>query len=432
MKLLYLTIVMPFGSFEPFFIPEVQEMLRQGCQLRIVPRSPVAVANNRDVEGLPELAVARPLLCAEILAAALGELLRHPVRALTALAWLFRSRDLTTLLKNLVAYPKSLWIARLARRWGAAHIHAQWATVTATMAMIAGHVSGIPWSCTAHRGDIAADNLLAMKIRRAAFFRFIARDGVETARTLCGGELGGNVVMLHSCVDIPGPVEFRAHLSAPPLLLCVAYLNERKGHKYLIEAVRLLRERGTTVRLQLTGDGETRAMLEKLVDEKGLRDQVSFLGMIDRGELASLYRSGTVDMVVLPTLHEGIPAGLIEPMAHGIPVIATNVGGVPELLEGGAGIMVPPADPVALADAIQRILADASLRRQLAEAGRCRVESGWGARNVVATLLAQLSAASLSPAPRRGESSRGNGDVAGPGGIAAPAVDLGGPLDSRH
>ena len=156
MKLLYITVTMPFGSLEPFFIPEVQEMVRQGCQLRLVPRSPEAKVNNRDSQGLAELALARPLVCGEILAAAVGELLRHPIRALTGLAWLFRSRNLTTLLKNLMAYPKSLWIARLARQWGAEHIHAQWATVTSTMAMIASHVSGIPWSCTAHRGDIAA------------------------------------------------------------------------------------------------------------------------------------------------------------------------------------------------------------------------------------------------------------------------------------
>jgi glycosyltransferase involved in cell wall biosynthesis len=408
MKLIYLTVTMPFGSLEPFFIPEVQEMVRQGCQLLIVPRSPLTEVNNRDALGLPELAVSRPLVCGEILVAALRELLRHPVRALTALGWLFRSRDPKTCLKNLVAYPKSLWIARLARQWGADHIHAQWATVTSTMAMVASHVSGIPWSCTAHRGDIASNNLLAMKIRRAAFFRFIARDGVATARTLCGGAIDGNIVVLHSVVDMPERVEFRGTLSDPPLLLCVAYLHERKGHKYLIEAIRLLRERGVVVHLQLAGDGESRGPLEALVDEAGLRGQVSFLGMLGHADLLALYRSGRVDMAVLPTLHEGIPAGLLEPMAHGIPVIATNTGGIPELLEDGAGIMVSPRDPAALADAIQRLLGDASLRRQFAEAGRRRVEDGWGVKSVVSTLLAHLSAACAQHASRKPSQSCGD------------------------
>ena len=337
--------------------------------------------------------------------------------ALTGLGWLFRSRNLTTLLKNLMVYPKSLWIARLARQWGAEHIHAQWATATSTMAMVASHVSGIPWSCTAHRGDIAANNLLAMKIRRAAFFRFIARDGVETARALSGGALDGNVIVLHSCVDMPERVECRAALSDPPRLLCVAYLHERKGHKYLLEAVRLLRDRGTVVCLQLAGDGEGRALLEAQVDQTGLRDQVAFLGMLGHDDLTALYRSGTVDLAVLPTLHEGIPAGLIEPMAHGIPVIATNTGGIPELLEDGAGIMVPPRDPVALADAIQQVLADASLRRQLAQAGRRRAESGWGVRNVVSTLLTHLAASCLPHPPQGEPSSVGADSCAGRAGI---------------
>jgi glycosyltransferase involved in cell wall biosynthesis len=403
MKLVYLTVTMPFGQREPFFIPEVQEMVRQGCQLLIVPRSPEPEVSNRDAEGLPELAVSRPLVCGEILVAALQELLRHPIRALRALGWLFHSRDLKTWLKNLVAYPKSLWIARLARQWGADHIHAQWATVTSTMAMVASHVSGIPWSCTAHRGDIVANNLLAMKMQRAAFFRFIARDGVATARALCGEARDGNIVVLHSVVDMPERVEFRAPLSDPPLLLCVAYLHERKGHKYLFEAVRLLRERGTVVHLQLAGDGEARDLLEALVDDAGLRRQVSFLGMLGHADLLSIYRSGKVDLAVLPTLHEGIPAGLLEPMAYGIPVIATNTGGIPELLEDGVGIMVPPRDPLALADAIQRLLGDASLRRQLAEAGRRRVENGWGVTNVVSTLLEHFSANCAHHAPQGGQ-----------------------------
>ena len=92
----------------------------------------------------------------------------------------------------------------------------------------------------------------------------------------------------------------------------------------------------------------------------------------------------------MPTLHEGIPAGLIEPMGYGIPVLSTAVGGVPELLEGDAGMMVPPADAAALAEAIRRLIADSDLRRRLVENGRRRVEEGWAVRPVVAELLKRL------------------------------------------
>ncbi len=390
MKLLYITVSMPFGEEEPFFIPEVQEMLRQGCEMLLVQRSPAAVAFNRDAAGLEERSVRKPLADLEILATALGVAACRPVRTLRAFGRLFRSRDVATFLKNVAVFPKALWIARLARRWGAEHIHAQWALTTGTMGMVASEISGIPWSCTVHRGNIVDDNLLAVKLGRASFVRFIAKDGIAIAESICGRPLPGNVVLLHSCVNVPEHVAFRDTLSSPPVLMCTAFLIARKGHKYLIEAVRLLRDSGTEVKLLIAGDGEDRSALEAQVAESRLQTQVAFLGQVEHARLLEMLRSGQVDFVVLPTLHEGVPAGLIEPMGHGIPVLSTRVGGVPELLEGDAGLMVPPADPVALAEAIRRLIADPALRRRLAENGRRRVEEGWAARPVVAELLRRL------------------------------------------
>jgi glycosyltransferase involved in cell wall biosynthesis len=160
----------------------------------------------------------------------------------------------------------------------------------------------------------------------------------------------------------------------------------------LIEAVQLLHASGLEVRVWFAGDGEMRSALEALVAARGLGSQVSFLGQVDHAKLTEMFRTKQVDAVVLPTLHEGIPAALIEPMGHGIPVISTNVGGVPELLHDGAGLMVSPRDPAALADAIRRLVGDARLRRQLAEAGRRRVEEGWAVKTVVASLLSHISA----------------------------------------
>ena len=114
-----------------------------------------------------------------ILLAAAAELLRHPLRCLGGFGLLLRSRSPAVLAKNLIVYPKALWLARLARKWDADHIHAQWASTTATMAMLAGHISGIPWSCTAHRGDIAENNLLCTKAARASFMRFISASGLR-------------------------------------------------------------------------------------------------------------------------------------------------------------------------------------------------------------------------------------------------------------
>ncbi len=390
MKLLYITVSMPFGSGEPFFIPEVQEMLRQGCEMLIVPRSPCGACINRDAAGLEERSVRRPIIDLEIAATALCVALRRPIRTLRAFGRLFGSRNLATLLKNFAVFPKALWIARLARRWGADHIHAQWALTTATMGMVASEICGIPWSCTVHRGDILDNNLLAEKLRRTSFMRFIAKDGVAIAESICGRPLQGNAFVLHSCVDMPKEIAYRDAMSSPPVLLCAAFLNERKGHKYLIEAVRLLREEGTEVRLLIAGEGELRSALDVLVAEHHLQSQITFLGQVQHAELLEMFRKRQADIIVLPTLHEGIPASLIEPMGYGIPVVSTTVGGVPELLEDDAGVMVPPADAAALAGAIRRLIGDPVLRHRLVKNGRRRVQEGWAVQPVVAELLKRL------------------------------------------
>ncbi len=360
----------------------------------IVPRTPQGKAVvNRDARGLGELSLRQPLLSPRIIGGAALAAAAHPGASLRALALLFRSRNLPTLIRNLAVFPKGLWIGRLARRWNADHIHAQWGLTTATMALVASTISGIPWSCTLHRGDIVDNNLLATKLRRAALARFIARDGMAIAESICGRPLPGRVVLLHSCVDMPEQFEFREATSSPPILICPGYLIERKGHKYLIEAVRMLRESGLEVKLWIAGDGELRASLESLVAQCGLQSQVEFLGQVEHAKLLEMFRQAAVDAVVLPTLHEGIPAALIEPMGYGIPVISTDVGGIPELLEGGAGIMVPPRDPAALAEAVRRLFADPALRRQLVETGRQRVAEGWATRNVVSRLLQHLEQA---------------------------------------
>jgi len=109
-------------------------------------------------------------------------------------------------------------------------------------------------------------------------------------------------------------------------------------------------------------------------------------------KLLELYVREDIGAFVLPSLgldgdlHEGIPVSLMEAMAFGVPVISTETGGIPELLGGGAGIIVPPADPAALAAAIARLAADPDLRRRLGERGRERVEEAFSVQAVARCL----------------------------------------------
>ena len=317
---------------------------------------------------------------ADIAAAVLHALVRHPCRTVRAFWRLRRTRPRRRGLSNAVATAQGIWVARLARDWGADHIHAHWAHLTATLAMGASAVSGIPWSFTAHRYDVVLNNLLAEKLRTARFGRFIARETLRLARRLVAPDAFARATMLHMGVPVPPRAIEEAPARATPVVLCPARLVPVKGHRHLLDAAARLMARGVPFELWLAGDGPEGEALARRIVELGLSGRVRSLGIVPHAELLQLYRERRVDCVVLPSLdlgnglHEGIPVALIEAMAHGVPVIATPTGGLLELLDRGAGILVPPGDAGALANALERLLGSASLRVELARAGRHRVK----------------------------------------------------------
>ena len=384
---------MPFGFGEAFFIAEVHEMRRQGCEMLIVPRSPSGECVNQDAAGLDQISLRKPLIDAEILASAVRVFVRHPIRCLRAFAKFFHSRNFVTFVKNLVVFPKSLWLAKLAEQSGVDHIHAQWALTTGTMAMVASEITRIPWSCTVHRGDIAEDNLLAIKSKNAAFFRFISQSGVKLAQSHGVAADNPNIHIIHMGVVLPPAEQVFTPTKNAVRLLCPANLLPVKGHRYLFEAIRSLKQRGVECQLDVAGSGPMSAELRATVNTLDIGDRTRFAGVVPHDQLLKLYRDGKVDVVVLPSvdlgdgLHEGIPVCLIEAMAYGVPVVSTSTGGIAELLHDGAGILVPPKDSAALADAIERLLGDENLRKQLSEAGRRRVEAEYGVENVIFKLL---------------------------------------------
>jgi glycosyltransferase involved in cell wall biosynthesis len=300
------------------------------------------------------------------------------------------------MLKNLAVYPKGLWLAQIAEQWRAQHIHAHWAGTTASVAMVASNISGIPWSFTCHRWDIVENNLLCLKVRAATLARFINQKGLDMATSMGVKGLERKARVIHMGVELPELPSRAGAKNRPPIIICPANLLPVKGHKYLIEAVALLKERGVQICLWIAGQGELRECLEKQVMQRGVSCQVRFLGQLSHLSILHHYAQGDVDALVLASVdlgnneHEGIPVALIEAMSYGVPVVATAAGGVPELLYGGAGLVVPPQEPQSLADAIQSLISDHGLREQLGRAGRNRVEQEFAVENTVNEMVAMF------------------------------------------
>ncbi len=149
----------------------------------------------------------------------------------------------------------------------------------------------------------------------------------------------------------------------------VASLTFQKGHEYLLRAMPIILESCPKCRLLLIGKGSLEQTLKQLTKELGLEKKVTFLGV---KENISLWLK-TIDIFVLPSLWEGLPIALIEAMACVKPIVATNVGGIPEVVEDGkTGILVPPGNSVALANAILSILIDSKKSDQMGQAGKAR------------------------------------------------------------
>ena len=150
-------------------------------------------------------------------------------------------------------------------------------------------------------------------------------------------------------------------------------LSPEKGFEHLLRAVATLRDRGMALNVVLAGDGPSRAGLERLAGELALGDRVAFLGEVAHEAVPGVLQR--LDIFAMPSTWEGFGVSALEASAMELPVVASDIHGIPDVvLDCETGILVPPADVPALADAIARLAGDASLRRSMGAAGRAYVE----------------------------------------------------------
>ena len=171
------------------------------------------------------------------------------------------------------------------------------------------------------------------------------------------------------------PISSQLHprvFSAHPLRLAfLGRIVQRKGLFDLLEVIAELKSQGIDVHLEIGGDGEV-AYLKRTLQKLGLAQQVQYLGWIGTNEKESLFRR--VDAYVLPSYAEGMPMSVLEAMAHGLPVVSTNVGGIPDLIDHDiTGLLISPGDKVALHSAIKRLVLDPKLIIRLGEKAYERV-----------------------------------------------------------
>jgi glycosyltransferase involved in cell wall biosynthesis len=265
-----------------------------------------------------------------------------------------------------------------------------------TLGSIAAKIVGIPTVSTLHNfDDPPRDSLYywRLKLRWWILNRFCDRviavsEGTRQHHMRVGGLAPEKVVTMYNGIDLSRftrPIQAdlqagRQALGIPPdapILITVAVLRSAKGIQYMIEALPTILETVPETRYLVVGSGEHENSLKELARSSGVADRVIFTGT--RNDVPDLLALS--DLFVLPTLDEALPTVLAEAMAAQKPIVASRVGGVPEMVEPGHnGLLVPPADPASLADGCIKILMNTDRAQAMGDAGRSIVEKQFNIR----------------------------------------------------
>jgi glycosyltransferase involved in cell wall biosynthesis len=398
MKCVYVTKNLPFGVSEAFIFSELEDHIRAGIDITVVPLMRAKLVHAQKGEILARTK-AKSLIDVPILFEFLRTCALQPFKMLACLRDIASSRDLNIAIRNAAVLPKAAWLARLCRSEGIDHIHSHWLAVPSTMALFASRLSGTPFSITAHRYDIAQRNLIDAKGRHARFVRAIDEAGLREIKA----ELKKDTpppILVRMGVPLPSKAAPASAGHLYPLRVIVgARLVEKKGIAFLIKASSLLRERGQAITIDVFGEGPLEAPLRAMADTLGVLNSVNFRGPASHDDLLSQLASGRYHVAVLPSVvatdgdKEGIPVFLMEAMATGLPVIGTDNGGMLELLHNGAGLVVPQKNEVELAAALERIAKDENLRASLILNGRRRISEQFNAQSAAERLRELFSRA---------------------------------------
>jgi colanic acid/amylovoran biosynthesis glycosyltransferase len=369
---------------ETFVVRELIEMERLGARIELfaLQRGREAVVQE-DLEQLACRASYGFLFSREMLRAHWFFLSRRPgvyLRAFTeAVSGTWRS--LNYLAGAVLFFPRAVCFAYRVERSGVAHIHAQFANHPALAALVMSRLTGIPFSFSARGSDIHVNRtMLREKVAAARFVIAVSHANRNVILAACDPHAADKVHVVYGGIDTDRFAPSRTRPEPPPLrILCVGRFEEVKGHATLIAACAELARRGVPFECHLAGEGRLRGQIEMQIAGSGLDDSVILHGAVPQAQVARLL--GTATVFVLATLpaangkKEGIPNVLKEAMACALPVVASDISGIPELVEHGrTGLLVPPGQPAAVADALELLASNRRLRERIGRAA-CAVIS---------------------------------------------------------
>ncbi len=277
--------------------------------------------------------------------------------------------------ENIFAFLCAFTLARMFEKQDFDHIHAPWAMGPAMAAWIASRLTGIPFSFAGRAGDIyPPDGALKEKIRDSLF---VTSDNMTNVPYLNSflPQAASKIYGIYNGIA-SGPFKDAPVAMKPPYqLLALGRFDRIKAFEVLLRACGILKESGLDFQLTLAGDGPRRLQLKYWTYRLGLKNHISYPGFIPHDRVSELFRSADI-FVMSSAVHksgdrDGLPTVIMEALMHRLPVVSTNVCGIPEvIINNETGLLVRQKDPQALADAIRKVISDRSAALEMAEKGR--------------------------------------------------------------
>jgi len=311
---------------------------------------------------------------------------RHPLKFLKAklTCIVFNIHHPMQLIKAMGVFIRSCYFARLMRQRGVTHIHAHWATMPTTGADVISQLTGIPFSFTAHAWDIYLNNPrnLKDKIRKAQFALTCTKANKEFLNQMDPTKTSNKVIVNYHGLDL-NDFAFREDKKREDnLIFSVGRLVEQKGFKYLIKACGLLKERGLSFQCIIIGNGPLRKEFEELRRNLNLDDFVEMPGTVTQKEIKELFQRANV--FAAPSViskngdRDGIPNVILEALAIGVPVVAANVSGIPEvIIDQETGRLIESHNARQLANALERVLTEKDPVKKFSLNGRKMIEQNF-------------------------------------------------------
>jgi glycosyltransferase involved in cell wall biosynthesis len=353
---------------ETFILEEILGLEKRGVALRLytlaAPTDAMTHAQVRSVRApltrVPDAAASR-----EFVTRHLRLFATHPLRWAGAFAAALRRGR-----PGVRDFLRAGWLAEQLRRDGVTHLHTHFISTPADIAALASQLGALPFSISAHAKDIylSAHDDLKRKLDAAQFTVTCTEFNRRTLASIAPGAAVHR--MYHGLDRALFHPRSPAASGAPPLILSVGRLREKKGLDTLIDACAKLRARQQPFACEIIGYGEEREHLQLRIDRLALGNQVRLVGALARDDVIAAYARTAVyvqpSRIAADGDRDGIPNVLLEAMAMGLPVVASRVSGIPELVSHGRnGLLVEPDQAALLADAIERVLTQPALAARL-------------------------------------------------------------------